>query len=137
MTADQERLAAAAEGLVGVPFQLHGRDILYGVDCVGLVLLALSAVGRKGPSLSGYGLRNADYSFVPDIASSAGLGPAAGVIERGDIVVVRPGPGQRHLLIAAGPLRFIHAHAGLGRVVSAAGPLQWPVINKFRLNERR
>ena len=137
MTADQDRLAAAAEGLVGVPFQLHGRDIRFGVDCVGLVLFALSAVGRKVPPLSGYGLRNADYSFVPDLASGAGLCPSAGVIKRGDIVLVRPGPGQRHLLIAAGPLCFIHAHAGLGRVVSAAGPLQWPAVNNFRLNERR
>ena len=137
MTADQERLAAAAEELIGIPFRLHGRDPRYGVDCVGLVLHSLSAAGRTVPPLSGYGLRNAGYSFVPELASAAGLCPAGGAIQRGDIVLARPGPGQRHLLIAAGAGQFIHAHAGLGRVVSAAGPLDWPVTNTFRLNERR
>ena len=39
-------LAHAAEGFVGASFRLHGRDPIIGLDCVGLVLLAMAEIGQ-------------------------------------------------------------------------------------------
>ena len=128
MTGDQ--LAAAAEALVGAPFRLHGRDPATGVDCVGVVLTALGTRVK----VRGYGLRNRSIAPFLELAAASGFAPHDGPTERGDLLLVRPGPGQHHLLIAAAPDRFVHAHAGLRRVVLQPGPLAWPVECVWRLN---
>ena len=53
----REAFAAAAESLHGAPFRLHGRDAEKGVDCVGLVALALERCGRAVVAPEGYTLR--------------------------------------------------------------------------------
>ena len=57
---------------------------------------------------------------------------ALGIAVPGDLILARPGPAQHHLLVASGPDRFIHAHAGLRRVVAMPGPLPWPVLHRWR-----
>lgn len=128
MTGDQ--LAAAAEALVGAPFRLHGRDPAIGLDCVGVVLAALGTT----TDLRGYGLRNRSIAPFLELAAASGFAPHDGPTERGDLVLVRPGPGQHHLLIATASDRFVHAHAGLRRVVLQPGPLPWPIERAWRLN---
>lgn len=49
----------------------------------------------------------------------------------GDIVLVRAGPGQMHLMIAV-PDGHVHAHAGLGAVVDMPGALPWPELARWR-----
>ena len=110
------QVVAAARALVGVPFRLHGRD-RDGLDCVGLAALAL---GRTGPGA--YGLRSGDFARAQDWLAAAGLG---------DLALVRPGPLQLHLMIGTGA-GFVHAHAGLGRVVETPGLSPWPVLGWWR-----
>ncbi|HUD93436.1 peptidoglycan endopeptidase [Sphingobium sp.] len=110
-----------ARTLVGVPFRLHGRG-RDGLDCVGLAALAL---GRTGVT-NAYGLRSGDAVRAEIWLRAAGLRP----VEHGgagDLALVRPGPLQLHLMIATGD-GFVHAHAGLGRVVETPGPSPWPVL---------
>lgn len=126
-------LAAAAEALVGTPFRLHGRDPASGLDCVGLVAAALASIGRPAPAPRAYGLRNRAISDLLGFASRAGLAEADGAILAGDVLLVRPGPLQHHLLIAAENARFVHAHAGLRRVVATPGPLASPIVRHWRL----
>ena len=52
-----EQVAAEAIGLLGVPFRLRGRFAGTGLDCVGLVLLALRRAGVKAAEPPGYALR--------------------------------------------------------------------------------
>lgn len=115
MTAD--RLACAAQALEGTCFRLFGRDRETGLDCIGLVGAALAACGRPVLYPRGYRLRNADIAPWLGFARENGLRPVAGPIVRGDILLIKPGPAQQHLLVALGGDRFVHAHAGLRRVV--------------------
>lgn len=124
-----DQFAAAAQALVGVPFRLGGRDPVTGVDCVGLVACALEAA--EAPR--GYRLRNTMITRHLDFAARAGFVSAAGAIRRGDLLLTAPGPAQHHLLVAVGPDRFVHAHAGLRRVAYHHGPLLWPVREHWRL----
>jgi cell wall-associated NlpC family hydrolase len=126
-------LATAAERLIGAPFRLHGRDPVRGLDCVGLVAIALTAIGRPAPVPAGYRLRRARIERILGAAAVVGLAQAEGAIEPGDVLLVRPGPGQHHLVVAAQGGGFIHAHAGLGRVVMTPPPLTWPVARHWRL----
>ena len=126
-------LAAAAEALVGTPFRLHGRDPATGLDCVGVVVAALTAIGRAVESNAAYALRNRSIVGLLELAEANGLTDTRAPLAPGDLVLVRPGPGQHHLLVAAGPALFIHAHAGLRRVVIQPGPLPWPIERRWRL----
>lgn len=126
-------LAAAAERLVGAPFRLHGRDPALGLDCVGVVAAAFAACGIRAVEPRGYGLRNRQIDGWLALAERAGLAEIAAPGEAGDVVLVRPGPGQHHLLVAVGDNRFVHAHAGLRRVVVQPAPLPWPVERRWRL----
>ncbi len=123
-------VAAQARGLIGVPFRLHGRDERRGLDCVGLAALAFERAGYRGALPQSYGLRLNDVGRVRAWLAAAGLAEAA-EMQPGDLLLVRPGPVQLHLMIAV-PDGFVHAHAGLGRVVEFPGPSPWPVIGIWR-----
>lgn len=133
MISHRGRFAEAAEALVGTPFRFRGRDLRTGLDCVGLVEAALCAIGRPAPPLTGYAMRQAGSTPQLGAASAAGFEPAEGAIEPGDLLLARPGPAQVHLLVAARCGGFVHAHAGLGRVVLAPPPCTWPIERRWRL----
>ncbi|MBO9499856.1 MAG: hypothetical protein J7483_10415 [Novosphingobium sp.] len=126
-------LAAAAERLIGTPFALHGRDPARGLDCVGLVAAALAAIGRPAVAPLGYRLRQVRVEGFLGAVVRSGLVAAVGPTRAGDVLLVRPGPAQHHLVIAATAGGFVHAHAGLGRVVLTPAPLGWPVDHHWRL----
>lgn len=112
-----QQLATAASTFIGVRFQLRGRDPRVGVDCVGLVVCSLHAIGYPSIAPTGYSLRNSDHSRWISYAKAAGLELVHDQIKAGDILLIAPGPGQQHLVIVESPTSIIHAHAGLRKVV--------------------
>lgn len=112
-----QQLARAAACFIGARFRLHGRDPAVGLDCVGLLLCSLDAIGSKAVEPTGYRLHNSDHSPWLQCAKASGFIPARGPIEAGDVLLVIPGPGQQHLIIAESATSIIHAHAGLRKVV--------------------
>ena len=126
-------LAQAAARFIGVPFRLHGRDPATGLDCVGLLHATLTGCGHPGLRHFAYALHNTDISDGLRTIAQAGLRNAHGSILPGDVLLVRPGCAQVHLLIAGPNGDSIHAHAGLRRVVRTPAPLPWPVKRHWRL----
>jgi hypothetical protein len=131
-----ERAAAAALACVGARFRLHGRVAASGLDCVGVAAIALEAGGCPVTVPTGYPLRGGDPARVAALLDPVlrrvrgGSGGGSGGGAPGDIVLVRPGPGQLHLLVrVAGGA--VHADAGLGRVVMRPGPVGWPVVQAW------
>ena len=130
------RFARAADALVGSPFCLYGRDPASGLDCIGVVLVALRVVGVHIVEQP-YRLRNADIGEWLALATSVGLSLADEPGHAGDILLVAPGPAQHHLLVVGETGDLIHAHAGLRRVVRMPGPSHWPVTRRWRLPPSR
>ncbi|MBC2665043.1 peptidoglycan endopeptidase [Novosphingobium flavum] len=127
-------LAAAAEALVGCRFRLHGRAPETGLDCIGLLSAALAGMGRPAAFPTGYRLRTGSYAALPLLARDHGFAAASGPDEPGDVLFVRPGPGQLHLVIAARRAGwFVEAHAGLGRVAVRPGPLGDILVQRWRM----
>lgn len=110
-------LALAAENLVGTPFRLHGRDPLTGLDCIGVLAAALAATGRFPVIPNGYALRLADTAAWLPAPETLGFVRAAGDVTAGDAVLLLAGPIQPHLAIRSTRAGWVHAHAGLRRVV--------------------
>lgn len=109
-------IIAAARACVGARFRVHGRDPAFGLDCVGL---AGAAFGRAVPDA--YPVRGGSPAHVADLVAAAGLRriPAAEA-GPGDLLLVEAGPRQLHLVVLT-PEGFVHADAGLRRVVEAPG----------------
>ena len=138
MTERGLRIAEEAGRLVGTRYRLWGRNRDTGLDCVGLVLLALRQAGIALSDIPPYQLRNRSIASQLEAANTDiwmhldGSAP----ICAGDILLCRCGPAQHHLLVATGPDGFVHAHAGLRRVVSQPGPVPWPIAAIFRIREK-
>ena len=127
-------LAAAAESLIGTPFRLHGRDPATGLDCIGLLVAALALTGRAVPLPNGYNLRARSIaSLLPD-PTECGITEASGPLQPGDVALVRSGPVQFHLVIAARCSGYVQAHAGLRRVVHSEGVLPGCPLHHWRLS---
>jgi hypothetical protein len=123
-----ERAAAAVLGCVGAGFRLHGRDPVFGLDCVGVAAVAARGAACAMPVPSGYRLRGGDGAAVAAMLDgwlARGCGEEAGAL-----LLMRPGAGQLHLgvRVAGG---IVHADAGLGRVVMRPGALAWPLVGAW------
>ena len=126
------QLAEAALSLTGVPFRLHGRHRKGGLDCVGLVAEAMQLGDHKPSPPHGYSLRSTDVSAWLGHAEASGLEQTT---DNGDVVLCAVSPWQFHLLVRVSG-GFVHAHAGLGKVVFLPAPLPWPIAVQWRLAEK-
>ena len=133
-------MARAAQALVGARFRLHGRDPASGLDCVGVVAVALGDDAVP----TGYALRGGDPVRIGALLD-ARLSRADGRCV-GDVLLFAVGAGQLHLAVASGAVasgaiasggRFVHADAGLGRVVERGGVAPWVLIGAWRRQDGR
>lgn len=129
-------IAARAQAQIGVAFKLHGRKAGLGLDCVGLTAHAMNIDGTLPPPPRSYHLRGKYMDQICTYMDTSGFTALAADHEfaRGDILLVQPGPCHQHLLIWVGG-GFIHAHAGIRRVVFTPGTPAWPVEQIWRKKE--
>jgi len=126
-------LAEAAAALAGQPWQLHGRDPATGLDCIGLLAAALDRIGQPVSLPTGYPLRLTRLDgWLPDPAG-LGFAPTHGSSQPGDVVLLQLGPAQIHLAIAAPDAGWIHAHAGLRKVVHQPALPPGSLLGHWRL----
>ncbi|MBW6528767.1 peptidoglycan endopeptidase [Sphingomonas sp. RHCKR7] len=117
----------AARALVGVRFRAQGRDPSLGLDCVGVVAVALARAGAEVTLPRDYRLRR---GTLPSLALPPGLRACDG--ERpGDVLLLRVSPAQLHLAVR-GERGVIHADAVAGRVVERPGEAPWPLVAAWR-----
>ena len=122
-----DEIVAAARACVGARFRLHGRDPALGLDCVGLVARASGL-----PPPEGYALRGGNAEAIAAAVSGSGARPIeAADAGAGDLLLLAAGPAQHHLAVLT-DVGFVHAHAGLRRVVETSGRPAWPVIGAWR-----
>ena len=125
--------AARAQALVGTRFRPQGRGE-EGLDCVGVVLMTFGIspdTVRRDYQLRGDHLTaireelNVHFRRVP----KTGIRP-------GDAMLMAAGDRQLHLAVCT-PAGFVHAHAGLRRVVETPGAPEWPLIAVYRKRRGR
>jgi hypothetical protein len=133
VTLQQANVAQTALDLIGVPFLLHGRAVASGLDCVGLVGLCLSALGKDAAVPTDYRLRGQHKARACAYFDERQFSRVSdGSVVAGDILLLEPGVRQIHLAVVTHE-GAVHAHMGLGRVVATPLPLPWPTIAQWRL----
>lgn len=126
-------ISARAISNVGVPFRLHGRTPQSGLDCIGLLADALAAAGFARHIPANYGLRGqfeqkACTFFETVEFETVDTGRPA---SPGNFALVAIAPRQLHFIIHVDG-GFVHAHAGLRRVVLTPGNPSWPLLGRWR-----
>ena len=131
ITKRRQRAIAAARAGVGTRFRAQGRTVGLGLDCVGVALLAAAGARvRLGP-VPAYALGGLHDALLADTLAALGCRRVARP-RPGDLVEYQLAPGHRHLALLS-ERGIIHAHAGLGRVVEAPAPDEWPVVAHWAL----
>jgi murein DD-endopeptidase / murein LD-carboxypeptidase len=122
--------AARALQQVGTPFRVHGRQPRLALDCVGLAAYALQL--RDVPS--DYSLKGSYLDTINSCLQSVAATriSTAFTPRNGDVALVQCAPRQHHLMIQAA-YGWVHAHAGLRRVVHMPGASPWPIIALWRI----
>ena len=124
--------AERARALVGTRFRPQGRS-LDGLDCIGLVV---NAFGIEPSVVRGnYRLRGESKTEIEAGLSEHFRRVRSRELRSGDVMLLAAGDRQLHLAVrtASG---FVHAHAGLGRVVETPGVPQWPLLGVYRKRRR-
>lgn len=113
-----ERVVIVARWCLDTPFMHQGRLPGVGLDCAGLVVVTLNAVGIEVRDYRGYGRVPNEGRLRRAIDGQPCLEPVEiAKAEAGDIVLVRFGREPTHIGILTGPQQIIHAYEQIGRVV--------------------
>jgi hypothetical protein len=118
-------IAAARAGL-GTRFRPQGRRAGVGLDCVGVALLAAAGAGLQLGPVPAYALGGDHADLLAHTLRALGLRRVRRP-QPGDLVEYALAADHRHLALIT-DRGILHAHAGLGRVVEAPAPADWPVI---------
>jgi hypothetical protein len=120
--------AARARAFVGTRFRPQGRTG-DGLDCVGLVL-ATYEIPAEGVRRD-YALRG-DHRLEAERTLGAYFRRVPKKDARpGDFMLMAVTDDQLHLAVRT-EAGFVHAHAGLRRVVETPGEPDWPVLGVYR-----
>ncbi|RDV06089.1 peptidoglycan endopeptidase [Sphingorhabdus pulchriflava] len=130
-----QEIASRVLSQLGVPFRLHGRAKGVSLDCVGLVAIAIESYldGRSVPQ--NYSMRGDFLNKVSDFFAALPFESQAdgSATAAGDILLAEVGPSQLHLVVVTED-GWVHAHAGLRRVVRSTPQKDWEIIRHWRLN---
>ncbi|MEP2987665.1 MAG: peptidoglycan endopeptidase [Parasphingorhabdus sp.] len=129
-------LADEALLLCGTDFRLHGRDAETGLDCIGLAGLCISAADLQTMVPTGYSMRGGNVEVIIGVMEQAGFEKVCHQSKPldGDVLLVRVSPVQLHFMIRAYG-GYVHAHAGLRKIVLSPGSCPWPILEIFRIVE--
>ncbi len=126
-------IAARAMAQLGTPFRMRGRTPGVALDCIGLALVALGPLAKSNLPCPNYAMRGDYQSIVRSYFAELPFRALAGgeAASDGDILLASPAPSQLHLLVGANG-GWVHAHAGLGRVVFTPEWPNWPILHRWR-----
>ncbi|QQP96486.1 C40 family peptidase [Lysobacter enzymogenes] len=121
-------LPEAARGYLGSPFRHQGRS-RSGLDCVGLVVLALADQGRAVADVTTYG-RDPHHGLLEQhLVETFGPAIARTDLHPGDIVAIEYSGATRHVAIVGdypgGGLSLIHTDQTVGRVTEHRLDSRW------------
>ena len=107
-----EAIVTAARACVGTRFRAQGRSPGLALDCVGVALAAASAAGARPTTIPAYQLGGREEIGLELFLLGAGCSAVA-IAAAGDLRVVAPATGRRHLAVDLGSRRGAHLRGGI------------------------
>lgn len=130
-------LIAAARACLGTPFHHQGRQPGVGLDCGGLMVVALRAIGLDPVDLPAYGRRPRDGMMERMLDAQPLMSRVSiDLLQPGDILLMRFDAEPQHLALLAGDT-VIHAYEAVGQVVEHRLDSRWRrrIVRAYRLAE--
>lgn len=124
--------AARARSLVGVRFRPQGRGP-EGFDCVGVILATFGIPANE--ARSNYALRGEQLDELREGLARHFRKVSKRAVASGDVLLLQASDDQPHLAIRT-DRGFVHAHAGIRRVVETPGLPEWPLFGVYRKRSR-
>ena len=118
-------IVRAARACVGTRCRVQGRVPGLALDCVGVAIAAAKGAGLSFNMPHDYCLAADNRDRLAAGLAAAGCRRLAGEPFAGDMALVAVTRVQCHLAVCCGDT-FVHAHFGLGHVVEAPLPPEWP-----------
>jgi NlpC/P60 family putative phage cell wall peptidase len=110
-----EKMLSAARAALNTPFHHQGRVAGVGLDCIGLVIVALQATGMTVHDRTDYGRRPDGHSLVTALKQHGAQ--RVDEIQAGDILLFRYDQQPQHVALATSRDTMIHAFAPAGKVI--------------------
>jgi NlpC/P60 family putative phage cell wall peptidase len=114
---------AAARACLGTPFHHQGRQVGGGLDCIGLVVVALRAVGISVNDRTDYGPRPDGVSLITALETHGAS--RVDTITAGDVLLFRFDGQPQHVAVATGADSMVHSYAPVARVVETNISAPW------------
>jgi NlpC/P60 family putative phage cell wall peptidase len=115
MTDKHQCMIASARACLGTPFHHQGRSPGLGLDCIGLVVVALTSVGFSVRDRADYGRRPDGKSLIAALNEHGAR--RVEDIEAADVLVFRYDNQPQHVALASSAATMIHSFAPAGKVV--------------------
>jgi cell wall-associated NlpC family hydrolase len=108
-------IIAAARACLDTSFHHQGRQPGVGLDCIGLVIIAVKAAGIDVHDRTDYGRRPDGKSLAAALIAHGAA--SAGTVQAGDVLLFRYDGQPQHVALATGNTTMIHSFAPAGKVV--------------------
>lgn len=121
MTQKTDIMIAAARDCLGTPFHHQGRQPQLGLDCIGLVVVALRAAGMTIDDRQDYGRRPDGHALEAALRQHGAI--KADGIAAGRVLLFRYDRQPQHVALATSAATMIHSFAPVAEVVETCiGP---------------
>lgn len=136
MNETSQSLVDAARACLGTPFYHQGRVAGIGLDCIGVIIFALRAIGFEVEDQDDYG-REPEGTRLHDALIAHGF-EIVDAIMPGDILLFRFNGEPQHVGMAVSTDTMVHAYAPIGRVVETGLGETWQrrMVGIYRLPVR-
>jgi cell wall-associated NlpC family hydrolase len=125
--------AGRARALVGTRFRAQGRDA-NGLDCVGVIVATFGIDADE--VRRDYKLSSDHRQEVTETLGRHFRKVPRAWLRPGDLLLMSVGDRQTHLAVRT-DAGFVHAHAGIRRVVETPSMPEWPVLGIYRRRSRK
>ena len=136
MTGQQQAMLDAARRCLCTPFHHQGRQPGVGLDCIGLIIVAMTAAGLRVQDRQDYGPRPDGQSLVSALLAHGAM-PVTKIMPC-DILLFRYDQQPQHVGLAVTEDSMIHAFAPAERVVECSLGDYWQrrLLGIYRFSER-
>jgi len=124
--------AGRARALVGTRFRLQGRGA-GGLDCVGVAMATFDVPADA--ARRDYRARGDHEAEVREFLARSFRRVSLRELRAGDLMLMRVAADQLHMAVRT-DAGFVHAHAGLRKVVETPGMPEWPLLAVYRKRSR-